>query len=510
MAIKHITTLFAALSCAALLACGGGSGGGDEPVTFTLTVEKAGNGVGTVSGGGIDCGATCTADLREGTALTLTAAATAGSTFNGWGGACASRGTFPTCPVTMSAAQAVTATFLGRRLIVTRAGTGGGTVQASPDGLSCGAFCTAYAEGTTVTLSAAATPDSTFAGWSGDCAGTEPTCTVTMSTAREAIATFDFAAPQDGVCWLPSEFSWTSSGVLAEPAEGFVSLKDFTVTDYDGQHVVYMSNVSPANNGTYGAAFATFAEWEDFATATQTPIVPAVVAPTLFYFTPTEQWILAYQWGPTQFSYRTSSDPTDAAGWSEAQPLYATSHRPEAQYDAIDQTVICDDTDCYLFFAGDNGRIYRSSMAIGDFPGTFPAATTIMRETTNDLFEAVQIYTVNGTGQYLMIVECIGAGGTAGRYFRAFTATDLGGEWTPITRGEAQPFAGAVNVTFDGTPWTTAISHGDLVRENPDQTFTVDACGLQLLYQGCATCNQSYNLIPWRPGLATQVRPPMP
>lgn len=80
------------------------------PPTFRITVNKSGDGQGTVSAdsGIVNCGATCQGGYIAGARVTLSAIPATGSIFTNWSGACTGVGT---CILILNADSVVTATF---------------------------------------------------------------------------------------------------------------------------------------------------------------------------------------------------------------------------------------------------------------------------------------------------------------------------------------------------------------------------------------------------------------
>jgi uncharacterized repeat protein (TIGR02543 family) len=167
---------------------GPGSGGGP----FSLTVSRAGTGMGNVRStpSGVTCGTDCSETYAADTVVTLTAKAASGSSFGGWSGACTNAS--GVCTVKMTAASSVTATFTpaaGGTFTLTVARNGQGVVRSSPAGIQCGTDCSeGYAASTVVTLTEKPASGYKFKGWTGACTGTASSCQVTMSASRSVTA----------------------------------------------------------------------------------------------------------------------------------------------------------------------------------------------------------------------------------------------------------------------------------------------------------------------------------
>jgi hypothetical protein len=111
---------------------------------------------------------------------------------------------------------------LQKRLTISRAGSGSGTVTSTPSGIECGTTCTAVFEtGSMVTLKAVPDEGSGFAAWSGDYTATDPAIAVLLSQDLSIAASFTvfsslaIASPNGGETWKTGEaqiIRWTYSG----------------------------------------------------------------------------------------------------------------------------------------------------------------------------------------------------------------------------------------------------------------------------------------------------------
>ena len=170
---------------------------------FPLTVTVGEGGTVKSDPGGIDCEPTCEADYPVGTAVTLTANPDPGYDFAGWSGATCDDGSL-TCDLTVDGPRTVSATFDRRPVIFTLSVTneGGGTVTSftdgTPDGkIDCGDDCGgSYVADSEVSLTAEPDPGYTFAGWEGDCSGTEA-CDIVMDQDRSVTAIFQLLASDE-------------------------------------------------------------------------------------------------------------------------------------------------------------------------------------------------------------------------------------------------------------------------------------------------------------------------
>ncbi|MFE1886698.1 non-reducing end alpha-L-arabinofuranosidase family hydrolase [Streptomyces diastatochromogenes] len=312
---------------------------------------------------------------------------------------------------------------------------------------------------------------------------------------------------------LPSRFSWSSSGPLIAPkpdaTHNIAGIKDPTVVYYNGKYHVF---ASVASSSGYSLVYLNFSDWSQAGSATHHYLDRTAIgtgyraAPQVFYYAPQHLWYLVYQTGSA--SYSTNADISNPNGWSAPRNFYSSMPDVIKQNIGngywVDMWVICDSANCYLFSSDDNGHLYRSQTTVGQFPNGF-TNTVVAAQDSNKyaLFEASNVYKVQGSNQYLLIVEAIGSDGR--RYFRSWTSGSLAGSWAPLAASESNPFARANNVTFPSGAWTRDISHGEMIRAGYDQTLTIPSCRLQYLYQGMnPNAGGDYNLLPWRLALLTQ------
>lgn len=315
-------------------------------------------------------------------------------------------------------------------------------------------------------------------------------------------------------CALGPSFKWSSSDALMDPvsdgSHDLVAIRDPSVVSYNKRYVLYATVVSTTGSTTLeGVSFAT---WADAGNATVYYLDNGAAfsgsrsGPQVFSVAGQQKWYLVTQGnGP---AYSTASDPSQAASWSKPTSFFSSTPAVVSQNAGsgpgwTDFWVICDSSNCHLFFANNNGYLFRSQTSLGSFPNGFGTPVVVMKGSgASDIYGGVSVYKVKGGSKYLLLAE---AAGSNGHYIRAWTADALDGTWTALADSEASPFAGYSNTSFSGSAWTKDIAGGELLRDGYDETMTVNPCGLQYVYQGRnAYGTAAPPAYPWKIGLLTK------
>lgn len=284
--------------------------------------------------------------------------------------------------------------------------------------------------------------------------------------------------------------------------------KDPTLVFYGGKWHVFMTVKLP---GRSAIEYCSFDKWDEADRSRRTILKVSdsdyYCAPQVFYFSPHRKWYLVYQVGVpgAKFmwvAYSTTENIADPDSWTQARPILDGGPNDPRQVGGLDYWIICDDQRAYLFFTSLDGRMWRLWTDLKDFPHGFDHCELALKA---KIFEASHTYRLKGLDKYLTIVEENGR-----RYYKAYLADRLDGEWTPLADTAERPFAGWKNVRpAPGVePWTDNVSHGELIRDGYDQTLTVDPHDLRFVFQGMLDehkSGKSYGQFSWRIGMLTPV-----
>jgi hypothetical protein len=164
---------------------------------LTLNIEE-GEGTVVSNPAGLSCSGaaptSCTTEeIAEGSVV-LTASPAPGYIFKSWKKCDTGGVNGRQCTINLNAAKEVGAKFVKVwPLSVSKAGSGIGKAQTSPGGILCLYNCSeaeaVFKEGS-VTVKQAAAKHNHFVQWLGDCSGSEPTCSVSMTEAHSVEAEF--------------------------------------------------------------------------------------------------------------------------------------------------------------------------------------------------------------------------------------------------------------------------------------------------------------------------------
>ena len=221
---------------------------GDTSITATFTQDEYTLTVTPVGSGSVVVDPDQTT-YHYGDIITLTPSADPGWTFAGWGGDAS--GSDNPLTYTISGDTSITATFTQDEYSLTVTPIGSGMVTIDP-------VQATYQYGDVVTLTPAADPGWTFAGWGGDASGSDNPLTVTITGNTSIIVTF-------------TQIEYTLAVDIIPVESGTVIISPMQTTYHYGDEV----SLTPAANPGW-----TFSEWGGDATGSDNPLTVTIFGDT--------------------------------------------------------------------------------------------------------------------------------------------------------------------------------------------------------------------------------------
>ncbi|MDP4180932.1 MAG: non-reducing end alpha-L-arabinofuranosidase family hydrolase [Bacillota bacterium] len=289
--------------------------------------------------------------------------------------------------------------------------------------------------------------------------------------------------------------SWTVDDPVVFHAQckpyDYYAAKDPTIVYYNGKYLVYYTGANQSDG--WQMCFSSASTIEGLKTAPRTYMSKIgesyFCAPELFYFEPQNLWYLVYQDGTYGAAYATSTNPADPTSWSGPKSFGVSGNM------GWDYYIICDDQYAYMYNTPSDGsaKLYMRKTALSNFPNKGWSAPTVA---CSNVFEASEVYKSKADGQYYLLVEAM----IDGRSYELFTSSSAGGPWTLVNNKWATK---ATLTKYNGSKWTTNVSHGELIRSGYNQKLEInDINHVDFFIQGTLSIsNAAYQQLTWDLGL---------
>ncbi len=284
--------------------------------------------------------------------------------------------------------------------------------------------------------------------------------------------------------------------------EDWIAIKDPSIVKHGGKYHLFCT--LRGKKRSHAIVYNTFDSFES--ASKSKPVVLSnhdgyQCAPQVFYFKPQQKWYMVCQaknedWNPAYTAaFSTTDNISEPHSWSSLTPMDVPPP-PEDMY--LDFWVISDKDKVYMFYTCDNGTMYRCETSIDEFPQGWNNLELAYK---GDVFEASHIYYLPKQEKYVNLIEA--QANEDIRYFKAFLADSLDGEWYPAPSDSIGTYASSANVIQLDGAWTNGISHGELIRNGIDEKLEADLSN-PFIFQGVLHRNRigkKYGNIPWRLGI---------